>query len=1396
MRFLLACVLAGNMILPLHAEEPEPETGEISEAVQEIKEPDSSEKQEKEDSPSDETINTQPESTSEETPDEEAVNEVQLEAESTAEPASEAEADLKEEPDTQTEKAEPQETSEPDAETDPSAEENEDEAAEEMPEEEAENEETEPEEAETEKQEPAGPYANRLIVISEEPPREEDAVISSFDQMYLLGFESEEAMNEAYAYYLEHALHAEPDGIVSVAEGSDLNDAPNEISEENNPIDQLQSLLEEENSAAEHEQNLIALIDTGAPQGYEAIISSVSVLGENGSDDNGHGTRMTDYILEENPAARILSVKAFDSSGTGTISSVFAAVEYAMEQGASVIALCASAAANSENSILLDKIRAANETGITVVGASGNNGLSTRYFIPALSEEAVIAGSCDAEGTIRSFSNYGETIDYLVVSDSTSEAAARTAGILAAGDMNTRSNIFRYVFSQENRGHGEPFSTEDEDFHVQCNNFYYGDVYYWQIPKGATTTADAVLIEGYQQETLNSKTDRANGYDVQFQSVADEPFTPGHGYAIFASTHKPDAVSEWGASVHETDFKGKYEAWGRQFNSSKTYTITRKQIPNRTYKGVLVRQDDTSAPGVRNVSSLSASVSGTAKIGEEGAIYWDDAEEISPEYWQGWEHTAAGDRYASFRMDFYYEGEDPSYNLTINYLEENTNRVLATKYGPAKLKQGASYSVPSPSITNYELVNASQATVAGTMPGNDHTINVYYRTVNFNLTINYLEENTNKVLAAKYGPTLKKKGTAYSVPSPSITNYELVNASQATVAGTMPANDHTVNVYYRSVYHIDTKVINGMITLSNAMEQAGTTGDSTYNASGSIINISAGQNKTVRYTNRPDHFMDYVKVDGSAVDAKTYPSAYAFTNIKANHTVEVRYAPSPLTTTSKTVKNAAGKVIDGKMVRADDVLTYEITMRNTFTGTKRFTVADRIPQGTVYVDGSASDSGSHQNGVLNWAFDLAQNAEKTVRFKVRVLPAAKGSIVTNSADVAANGHTFKTNTVTNPVLPDPIKEIQNKKKEDINGQMVDLQDVLCYRITVTNPAAEGKTFVIRDAINENQTVQPAAISDGGSLQNGSIIWRVTIGAKSSKTVTFEATANHTGVTIPNTAFVTVDDLPETETNRTVVYVPVPPVKTAKSETGVLLNGKAVRLNDAFVYEINVENNADTEKTFRVTDDVPSPLKILSAGELNEGYAEGGCGASVSGQTVSWQMSLPAKAKKTLYIRVRLTETDVSFTNTVTELVDQAEIISEPVDNWAGRIVINAEISSYWAPFGQPSFLYAIRDREGSGDLWYRMIIIDPAVKKGQAVFDVPTGHDADTWIIQDEEGSRYHFVKAAPETANVTVDGNRSAARINAGERLGIADYFYTIPRWDETSHLDAKINRVEYRRS
>ncbi len=54
-------------------------------------------------------------------------------------------------------------------------------------------------------------FSERLIVISSSGVREGDAIIAQYGELYLLGYETRELLNEAFSYYSEDGVHVEED---------------------------------------------------------------------------------------------------------------------------------------------------------------------------------------------------------------------------------------------------------------------------------------------------------------------------------------------------------------------------------------------------------------------------------------------------------------------------------------------------------------------------------------------------------------------------------------------------------------------------------------------------------------------------------------------------------------------------------------------------------------------------------------------------------------------------------------------------------------------------------------------------------------------------------------------------------------------------------------------------------------------------------------------------------------------------------------------------------------------------------------------------------------------------------------------------------------------------------
>lgn len=249
-------------------------------------------------------------------------------------------------------------------------------------------------------------------------------VLSSYAGVYLMQYDTETQAKYAYAYYYGKSEFVDVDTVISVADGDNSANAAVPMAAEENPIAELQAAVEKNPIQA---IGAIAIIDTGVND-VGNVTESVSMIGDNTVDENGHGTKMAHLITEQNPNVSILSIKALGADGTGDVSAVYAAIRYAIDKKVSVINLSMSAVSTAENAALTSIIDEATAAGIAVVGAAGNNGRDARFYIPGNIESAYIIGAANEDGARIPTSNYGSTVDFNVIANSTSEATAKFSG--------------------------------------------------------------------------------------------------------------------------------------------------------------------------------------------------------------------------------------------------------------------------------------------------------------------------------------------------------------------------------------------------------------------------------------------------------------------------------------------------------------------------------------------------------------------------------------------------------------------------------------------------------------------------------------------------------------------------------------------------------------------------------------------------------------------------------------------------------------------------------------------------------------------------------------------------------------------------------------------------------
>lgn len=255
--------------------------------------------------------------------------------------------------------------------------------------------------------------ANRLIVQTDADIRDdiENATGVYFDGTYVISFADEASYNSAVSFLEANGISYAEDGAVSLCSN----------------VTELVQYAEINPSAT----TKIAVIDTGSDVANEKY----SVIGDDASDDHGHGTSIANYILSQTDDAYIISIKAIGSDGTGNVSDICAAVAMAQSMDVDVILMALSVKNNGEYDAFVNLVNDAASSGIVVIASAGNNNTDASSYLPAGISGVITVGAITEDGYKYSSSNYGDCVDYYVTATSTSEASALFAGKFIDGNI-------------------------------------------------------------------------------------------------------------------------------------------------------------------------------------------------------------------------------------------------------------------------------------------------------------------------------------------------------------------------------------------------------------------------------------------------------------------------------------------------------------------------------------------------------------------------------------------------------------------------------------------------------------------------------------------------------------------------------------------------------------------------------------------------------------------------------------------------------------------------------------------------------------------------------------------------------------------------------------------------
>ena len=279
----------------------------------------------------------------------------------------------------------------------------------------------------------------RLLVLSETDVFDVHgaADVLAYDGLYVLSYDSVKETKAAYKALQKETgiLSVEADHVVEAAGNADQTKEKAKA-DLGDPLSDV----------------TVAVLDTGYDTSYYSggriLDSNYNVSGSGDADsmqdDNGHGTQVTNIILE-NSKASVLPLKVADAEGRTSGLRLYIGMKQAIAEEADVINI-SMAAYKSRTSELMDSIiTEAKENGILTVVSAGNYGEDVKDYSPANAKDAVTVAALDKNGKRLKSSNYGDAVDYsaygkaavggiggkMEEAEGTSVSAAYVSGMLA-----------------------------------------------------------------------------------------------------------------------------------------------------------------------------------------------------------------------------------------------------------------------------------------------------------------------------------------------------------------------------------------------------------------------------------------------------------------------------------------------------------------------------------------------------------------------------------------------------------------------------------------------------------------------------------------------------------------------------------------------------------------------------------------------------------------------------------------------------------------------------------------------------------------------------------------------------------------------------------------------------
>ena len=1209
------------------------------------------------------------------------------------------------------------------------------------------------------------------------------------------------------------------------------NEEPAVIS--NNGIEPLpQSQLSE--ISQEEDKIVVALIDSGVEKGladeYVNLTDSETVY-----DENGHGTRMAEAIKEASEGkALILSIKAFDAEGHSSSSTMYAAVKYAMEAGADIINISASANDSQDAVAFKSVILQAQSIGIGVIASVGNQNIDAASRIPANIDGVIgVTNIMDDGKTI--IGGYGRYADLGVVTGSTSVATAIVSGLVAAGTLEEHYGIDVFELDEDGEEAIDPID-DHSDWKTDCASVLFIRAAIQQLDgtyiAGAYTTtngkSDGTRIATYRvyggtptwwedgntskaQGGINSggrtwfymDNEGSGAYDTnspEYNHIASSrPYYGNSQYAIYHGWAAGKILGNFQVDqISVTNSNYKYAGYHMEYYENDSQLGGASNSNTEAQARELANQQNAFFyENAYNVGSPSRSVGSPTSLNTGTTIYSSFSKSAAAGGHASYNSSNFGfnNSWRRIHITLAFDLNLPKHDVYVTYKDEDTGNILTPEFKAVEgVFEGGSYSYNTAERVTVNGITYARyaredggdpATISGTMGTEDAHYVVTYKRM-YNLTINYYEANTENKVHVSHGPEAKFAEDTYSIDSPNVAGYRLVDSDQSVISGTMPAEDVTVNVYYRKTLLSLEKVWNGDVEHDSVQMVILKPDGTTYQT----VTLTAAENwkKTINV----DYGSTY-SIYETGVNAANYTSSCTQNSpcrISTDETVETASITRNASVTNRRINEVTvtkqWTEEDGYLEdRPTEVMAYLVDM-DTQEVVLSHVLNNANGWSWTWKD-TVIDLQNKQYGVYEDVPDMYDCAN---------YDAASAKPV----DIIAGKKSLGTVTLVNEYTPTfPVeKKVFNVQGNDIHEKIVYNGTTLYYTVYVTNPTRRARKFDVEDVIPDNSMYIANTADNGGvyDTSTNKITWTgVEIAGNSTKEFHFNVRAigqlsawseirNVANAWMQKSSGARNDKTKQT-TNEVVNYVPpqrlpTEDYKQVTDSAGTDIDTLYVEKDRNLYYHIPVTNGSPLAKTFTITDEVPANTEFVSVGQS---------GVNNNG-VVTWVADLAAGETKTFEFVVRVTNDNCDIENTAHIAVDEAKWDTNTVYNHTAKIVIDKALSNYYESFGATSFLFKITGTDGS--VGYRMIEITNQTD-GTTEYTVPMYTEEDTqFTVNELRNARYEYENLDIVSGAAAKVDETAVTSFSDEHRIAEVRYTDSIRKFNKASHADSVTNRVD----